>query len=113
MTPLEKPVRRKAPNTILGGSYGPDSGRPLVVSIIPNPHGDLIEIKPLGVSSRRAERVLIEDVYRWALRNRVARQTLERARKILERRREQRQAAARDRAERKLRREARADREQA
>jgi microcompartment protein CcmL/EutN len=110
MTPLEKPVKRKT-GTTLGGSYGTDSGRVLVVSIIPNPHGDLIEIKPLGVSSKRSERVTVEDVYRWALRNRVARQTLERCRLKLEKQRERRAAESRERAERKLRSAARKDRD--
>lgn len=83
MTTLRTRLARKT-ETRLGHQYGPDRGRSLVVSLVPNPHGDLIEIRPHG--TRRAEVLLVSDVYRLALNARVNRERLEHAREVKARR---------------------------
>lgn len=90
----------------LDGTFGPDRDKPLVVTFLPangEQKHDLLEIKPLRARGFRAERIAVLDVYRYALRCRVNRELLEKARarksKIAERRANARLA----RAEKKLR----------
>lgn len=83
MTTLQKPVRRRS-STRLGGEYGPDRGREIVVSIVPNPHGDLIELRPHG--TRRSEVVLIAELYKTLLRRRIMAEAHARAKARKERR---------------------------
>lgn len=102
MTILKRPVSRRT-GTQLGGQFGTDHGRPLVVSLIPNPEGDLISLRPLG--TRREESVRVEDVYQWILRCKAARVQLERARAVRDRNQERkraRQEAARRGAMRRM-----------
>lgn len=116
MTPLNKPLSRKT-GTELGGNFGPDRGKRLVVTLIPGRPGDggrepipdLIEVRPIG--TRRGERIAVMDVYQFALRCRVNRDLLTRAREAKARKAERQAADRARRAERKLRREARRDRE--
>lgn len=80
MTPLTKPVHRLAAQT-LDGSFGPDRGRHLTITLVPGNGGtvpDMIVLRPHG--TRRAERIAAIDVYRFALRCRANRETLEKAR---------------------------------
>lgn len=74
MTPLHKPVTRRTIGA-LDGSFGPDRGKRLVSTL---DRGDLITIRP--ERSRRAEQVSLFDVYRFAIRCRVNRAHLEKAR---------------------------------
>lgn len=89
MTLLKRPVSRRT-GTELGGQFGTDHGRPLVVTLTPNSEGDLITLRPLG--TRRQESVRVEDVYQWILRCKAARAQLDRARAALERARERKRA---------------------
>lgn len=91
MTPLRKPVSRKT-TTELGGQFGPDRGRPMVVTLTPNPGGDLLGIRPLG--TRREESVRLEDVYQWIIRFRAANAQLDRARAVRARKLEREHAQA-------------------
>lgn len=84
MTPLNKPITRKT-GEILGGGYGPDRNKPLVVSIIPSSAGAIVEVRPHR--TRRAVSILVADLYAELIRRQVARRVLERARKVVERRR--------------------------
>jgi len=77
MTPLNKPVVRKTRDT-LGWGYGSDTGRNLVVTLTPSSDGDTISIRPIG--TRRAETVLLQDVYHWAIRSRCQQAHLAKAR---------------------------------
>lgn len=81
MTRLNKPLSRVTVHT-LDGSFGPDSDKPLVVTLMPA-QGDrtheMIAVKPLR-SRGRTEYVTVMDLYRFALRCRVNRELLEKAR---------------------------------
>ena len=77
MTPLKSPVSRKGTRA-LGGEFGPDRDKPLVVTITPSAEGDLLTLRPLRTS--RGETAMLVDVYRWMIRSRVLRGQLERAR---------------------------------
>lgn len=88
-TPLRKSISR-AGTEPLPAEFGPDRDRTLVVTITPSAAGDMLSLRPMR--TRRAETVLLVDVYRWAIRNRVARQTLERVRRRLEKLKEKRKA---------------------
>lgn len=80
MTPLKKPVSRRI-NGALDGSFGPDSDKRIVVTLLPGDGAkihDLLELRP--ERTRRAERIAVIDVYRYAIRCRVNRELLERAR---------------------------------
>lgn len=80
MTTLTKPVRRIT-NTSLDGSYGADRSKRIVVTLIPGDGKDipdLLELRP--ERTRRAERVAVKDVYRYAMRCRVNTEVLAKAR---------------------------------
>lgn len=74
MIALRKPVRRLTVGA-LDGSHGADRGRPLVAAL---EAGDLLTLKPY--KTRRAETISLFDVYRYAIKARVAKQLLEKAR---------------------------------
>jgi hypothetical protein len=74
MTTLTNATRRMTRGT-LSFSWGPDSGRCLVASLEP---GDVLTLRPAG--TRRAETISLFDVYSYALRCRVNRGFLEKAR---------------------------------
>jgi hypothetical protein len=76
---VSSPVKRITV-LLLDGAFGPDEGRRIVVSFIPGKPGvaDLLELRPLG--TRRPERLAVLDVYRYAIRCRVNRELLEKAR---------------------------------
>lgn len=115
MTPLKKPVSR-ATAAELDGTFGPDRGRRLVVTLVPGKEAsgdraavpDLIRLRPMG--TRRAEEIAAVDVYLFALRSRVNREQLARMRERKAALAEARAEASRRRAELRLRREARRDR---
>src|SRR5258708_3206921 len=68
-------------NGSLPAQFGPDCGRRIVLTFIPGDGkgiADLIALRPLG--TRRSETVSLLDVYNWALRCRVNRTVLEKAR---------------------------------
>lgn len=80
MTLLHKPVKRVS-LTELDGSYGPDRNKRLVITLIPGNGinvADLISLRP--ERARRSEQITVQDVYRYALRCRVGRELLEKAR---------------------------------
>lgn len=101
MTPLNNHVTRRT-NAALDGSFGRDKYRPLVVTLIPGTDDvpDLLEVRPYG--TRRAERIAICDIYRLAIRARVANANLERARVAKARKAAARESRALDRAAKKL-----------
>lgn len=109
MTSLNKRVSRRGHHP-LDGSYGPDRGRRLAVTLVPGTDAipDLVEIRPEG--TRRVETVAVVDIYRWAIQSRVNRCRLEKAREAKARKAERLAYARRMRLEKKLTREARADR---
>jgi hypothetical protein len=76
---VSSPVKRVSVEP-LDGSFGADRGRRIVVAFVPGREGipDRLELRPLG--TRRAESLAVVDVYRYALRCRVGRDLLERAR---------------------------------
>ena len=74
MTPLNRPCRRITRGA-LDRSFGRDSGRRLVAVL---DAGDVLTLRPLG--TRRPETVCLVDVYSWAVRCRVNRARLEKAR---------------------------------
>lgn len=76
MTPLRKPIYRVTAGC-LDGSFGCDRGRQLIACLAP---GDLIALKPKGLSGKRVEIISLFDIYRYAIRCRVGRQQLEKAR---------------------------------
>lgn len=106
MTPLKKPVSRVT-NGSLDGSFGPDRNRRVVVTLTPG-NGrdvpDLITLRPHG--TRRGETAAVIDVYRFALRCRVSRALLEKARnrksKLAEKRAQRRLDARETRFRKKL-----------
>ncbi len=88
----------------LGGQYGRDKHRVLVVGLVAV---DQLVLYPKG--TRQEVRLNINDIFAWALRNRVLRSQLERARERkakLQARRERRNL---DAAERRLSQKAKAD----
>lgn len=92
MTSLKKAVRRVT-NSRLPAAYGADRDRRIVVTLIPG-NGkdvpDLMELRP--ERTRRGEVVAIEDVYHYAIRCRINKGQLEKARAT-----KARQADARER----------------
>lgn len=84
----------------LGGMFGPDANRRLVVGLRA---GDLLTLRPQG--TRQEVAVSLKDVYRWALQARANRQLLERARDAKARKDAARIERRRAAADRKLRRE--------
>lgn len=103
MTKLLKPVRRVT-NTVLDGSFGSDRDHHIVVHLIPGDGKsihDLIELRP--ERTRRAERITVADVYRYAMRCRINRELLEKARERKDRLATRRATRRLDAAERRLR----------
>lgn len=96
MTSLTKPVTRKS-DAELDGSFGPDRNKRIVVTIHP---GGLLTLRP--ERTRRAETVALIDVYRFAIRSRVNRTHLEKARERKEKKAIRLAAQRQARAERKL-----------
>jgi len=76
MTSLTKPCRRVTRGA-LDLHHGKDRGRRLVAELAP---GDLLTLRPLG--TRRPETVSLFDVYAWAIRCRINRAHLEKARAV-------------------------------
>lgn len=103
MTRLNNPVARVT-RCALDGTYGPDRDRPVVIKLIPgDPETnipDMMELRPLG--TRRSERVAVMDVYRYALRCRVNRDVLEKARHKKERKAQRLADLRQKRAEKRL-----------
>ncbi|MCC7375419.1 MAG: hypothetical protein IT581_12260, partial [Verrucomicrobiales bacterium] len=101
MTPLRKPITRSTA-VELDGHFGTDRGKRLVVTLIPGRPGapDMIELRPLG--TRRAERIAVMDVYQYALRSRVSRDLLAKARAVKARRAEAREKRRLDAQTRRL-----------
>jgi hypothetical protein len=90
-------------NGALGGAFGTDSERRLVVSLIPGDGRDIpdcIEIRPHN--TRRPERAVVKDVYKWLVACRANREHLERARAAKARRAQVLADARQARAERRL-----------
>lgn len=98
---VSSPVKRVSVET-LDGSFGPDRGRRIVVAFVPGKPGvlDRLEFRPHG--TRRAESLTVIDCYRWALRCRVGREQLERARQRKARKAERLARLRQQRAERRL-----------
>jgi hypothetical protein len=87
----------------LDGTFGPDRGRRMVVAFLPGDGKgipDIISLRPLR--TRRAEQVAVVDVYRWALKCRVNRELLEKARDRKSRKAERLARQRQERAEKKL-----------
>lgn len=101
---VSSPVKRVSVAP-LDGSFDQDRGRRIVVAFIPGREGiaDRLELRPLG--TRRAESLAVVDVYRYALRCRVGRDLLERARERKARKAQRLAAARQARAEKRLLRE--------
>lgn len=89
----------------LGGHFGPDRHRRLVVGLVA---GDVLVLYPKG--TRQQVTVQLKDVYGWAVRSKALRTQLEKARERKAKLAEQREARRRDAAERRLREQARKDR---
>lgn len=89
----------------LGGHFGPDRDRKLIVGLIA---GDVLVMYPKG--TRQQVTVQLKDVYGWAVRSKAMRAQLEKARERKSKLAEQREARRREAAERRLRAQARKDR---
>lgn len=102
MTILKKPVTRKT-NAKLNGEFGPDREKAIVIRMIPGTDTvpDTLELRP--ERTRRVERVALLDVYRFALRCRVGRELLEKARERKAKKAERLASQRQQRAEAKLR----------
>ena len=81
----------------LGGHFGPDGKRKLVVGLIA---GDVLVLKPKG--TRQQVSVELKAVYSWCLRNKALSRQLEKARKRKERLQSQRATRRMKYAEKKL-----------
>lgn len=103
MTTLKTTVRRVT-NKPLSSLFGSDKAKRIVVSLVPG-NGqdvdDLIQLRP--ERTQRSEAVTVTDVYLYALRCRVNREQLERARERKEKKKAQRERAAIARQDRKFR----------
>lgn len=87
----------------LDGTFCADAGRRVVLTFIPgdgNGIADLLELRPLR--TKRAERIAVIDVYRYALRCRVNRDVLECARQKKARKAERLASQRLDRATKRL-----------
>lgn len=90
MTKLTKPVRRVA-NDELGGAYGSDKRRRLVVTIIPGNGGtvqDIIQLKPEGRRETAAKSALLVDIWSYLLRCEANKSKMEKLRAKLAKKRE-------------------------
>ena len=90
----------------LGGMYGRDKHRKLVVGLVAV---DQIILYPQG--TRQEVRVNLKDIYAWALRSRALRSQLERARERKEKIKAARERRAIAAADRRIRLAAKAERE--
>lgn len=81
----------------LDGSFGPDRNRRIVVTIHPN---GTLELRP--ERTRRSETIHLLDAYRFAMRCRVNRITLEKAREKKAKRAERLARQRQERAEKRL-----------
>lgn len=79
MTPLNNPVVRRCIKP-LDGTFCADNGSRIVVRLVPGTDTvpDVIEFRP--ERTRRSERLTVQDAYRIAIRARVNRDVLEKAR---------------------------------
>lgn len=84
----------------LGGNFGTDQNRRLVVSL---KAGDILSLRPQG--TRQEVTVALKDVYRWAIQARANRALLEKARAAKARKQELRIERKRAAEDRKLRRQ--------
>jgi hypothetical protein len=99
----ESPVRAVTTEE-LGGAFGLDKKRRLVVTLIKK---DMIEFRPQGTTSKRAVSLRAVDVYRYALMCRANLAQLEKARAAKERKAERLASARLASAERRMRDQAR------
>ena len=102
MTTLTKPVSRVTPGK-LDGTFGPDRNKRVVITLIPGDgenRPDMLELRP--ERTRRPEQVAVIDCYRFALRCRVNRQVLEKARERKSRKAARLAALRVQRAEKRL-----------
>lgn len=102
MTKLKKPIARVT-QTALDASFGPDRNRPIVITITPGNGKDVQDtftLRPHG--TRRAEVIAVIDCYRFALRCRVNKEVLERARQKKALKQAKRERESIKRAERRL-----------
>lgn len=90
----------------LGGNYGKDKRRKLVVGLVGI---DQLVLYPKG--TRQEYRVNIKDIFAWAVRSRALRAQLERARERKDKLAQRRATKRLDSAERRLREKAKADQE--
>ena len=89
----------------LDRSFGLDREKPIVLRFVPGDGGsipDILELKPLRARSHRCERIAVIDVYRYALRCRVNREVLEKAREKKAKKAERLARQRQERAEKKL-----------
>lgn len=86
----------------LDGTFGPDRGKRIAFTYVPGNSylPDVIELRPQG--TRRIERIAVLDVYRYAIRCRVGRELLEKARDRKAKKAIRLAAQRQERAERKL-----------
>ncbi len=99
MTKLNKPISRVTQH-VLGGGFGIDKNRRLVITIIPS-HGEkkgaTFKLKPEKCRDGRAEYIAVEDVYRYAIMCRVTNERMAKLREIKKRKED----AAKDREARR------------
>lgn len=74
---------RKQTREALGGAFGSDAKRQLVVELVRLSDDDVVMMHPKG--TRQIVYVRVQDVYRQALRNKALRALLEKANKAKER----------------------------
>lgn len=89
---------------VLGGAFGPDRGRKLVLSC---EAGDVVVLRPHG--TQRPLSMTAVDLYRYMLRNEANKIVLEKARATKQRKIDQRLNSKIAREDAKLRREAKAE----
>ena len=101
MTSLNRQINRKCIKP-LDGSFGIDGDKYLAVRLVPGTDTvpDVIELWPLR--SQRVERVALVDVFRFAIRSRVGRENLEKARARKEKKSIRLAALRQARAEKRL-----------
>lgn len=106
---LREPPKRKSNGAIhrvtikeLDGTFGPDRGKRIVLAYVPGNSylPDTLELRPQG--TRRTERLAVIDVYRYAIRCRVGRELLEKARDRKAKKAERLARHRQDRAEKRL-----------
>lgn len=94
---------RKETREPLGGTFGPDGKRKLVVELVVLSDEDVIMMHPKG--TRQIVYLRVVDAYRQALRNKALRALLERANKAKERKAALKQARRDQAFRRKVRRD--------